>query len=104
MKVIRGVNVFPTQIETALLSIQGALPHYLLIVDRENNLDVLTVMVEVDEQYFSDEIRKLDDLKKKIGNVIKQAIGVSVRVKLVEPKSIERSEGKAKRVIDNRNL
>lgn len=104
MKVIRGVNVFPTQIETALLSIQGALPHYLLIVDRENNLDVLTVMVEVDEQYFSDEIRKLDDLKKKIGNMIKQAIGVSVRVKLVEPKSIERSEGKAKRVIDNRNL
>ena len=57
-------------------------------------VDVLTVMVEVDEQYFSDEIRKLDDLKKKIGNVIKQAIGVSVRVKLVEPKSIERSEGK----------
>ncbi len=104
MKVIRGVNVFPTQIETALLSIHGALPHYLLIVDRENNLDVLTVMVEVDERYFSDEIRKLDDLKKKIGNVIKQAIGVSVRVKLVEPKTIERSEGKAKRVIDNRKL
>lgn len=104
MKVIRGVNVFPTQIETALLSIHGALPHYLLIVDRENNLDVLTVMVEVDERYFSDEIRKLDDLKKRIGNVIKQAIGVSVRVKLVEPKSIERSEGKAKRVIDNRKL
>lgn len=104
MKVIRGVNVFPTQIETALLSIHGALPHYLLIVDRENNLDVLTVMVEVDERYFFDEIRKLDDLKKRIGNVIKQAIGVSVRVKLVEPKSIERSEGKAKRVIDNRKL
>ena len=104
MKVIRGVNVFPTQIETALLSIDEALPHYLLIVDRENNLDVLTVMVEVDERYFSDEIRKLDDLKKKIGNVIKQAIGVSVKVKLVEPKSIERSEGKAKRVIDNRKL
>lgn len=104
MKVIRGVNVFPTQIEAALLTIHGALPHYMLIVDRENNLDVLTVMVEVDERYFSDEIRKLDEMKKKIGAVIKQAIGVSVRVKLVEPKSIARSEGKAKRVIDNRGL
>lgn len=104
MKVIRGVNVFPTQIETALLTIDEALPHYLLIVDRENNLDVLTVMVEVDERYFSDEIRALDRLAKKIGDVIKQAIGVSVRVKLVEPKTIERSEGKAKRVIDNRGL
>lgn len=104
MKVIRGVNVFPTQVEAALLTIQGALPHYMLIVDRENNLDVLTVMVEVDERYFSDEIRKLDELKKKIAAVIKQTIGVSVRVKLVEPKTIARSEGKAKRVIDNRGL
>ena len=104
MKVIRGVNVFPTQIEAALLSIHGTLPHYMMIVDRENNLDVLTVMVEVDERYFSDEIRKLDQLKKKMEAVIKQAIGVGVRVRLVEPKTIARSEGKAKRVIDNRNL
>ena len=70
----------------------------------ENNLDVLTVMVEVDEKYFSDEIRKLDGLKNKVGAVLKQALGVSVRVKLVEPKTIQRSEGKAKRVIDNREL
>ena len=105
MKVIRGVNVFPTQVETALLSIgEGVAPHYMLVVDRENNLDVLTVMVEVDEKYFSDEIRKLDELKNKIGAVLKQALGLSVRVKLCEPKSIQRSEGKAKRVIDNRNL
>ena len=105
MKVIRGVNVFPTQVETALLSIGGGVaPHYMLIVDRENNLDVLTVMVEVDEKYFSDEIRKLDALKNKVGAVLKQALGVSVRVKLVEPKTIQRSEGKAKRVIDNREL
>ncbi len=105
MKVIRGVNVFPTQVEAALLSMGGQVaPHYLLIVDRENNLDVLTVMVEVDEKYFSDEIRKLDALKNKVGAVLKQALGVSVRVKLVEPKTIQRSEGKAKRVIDNRNL
>ena len=104
MKVIRGVNVFPTQIEAALLSIHGTLPHYMMIVDRENNLDVLTVMVEVDERYFSDEIRKLDQLKKRMESIIKQAIGVGVRVKLVEPKTIQRSEGKAKRVIDNRKL
>ena len=105
MKVIRGVNVFPTQVETALLSMGGGVaPHYMLIVDRENNLDVLTVMVEVDEKYFSDEIRKLDELKNKVAAVLKQALGVSVRVKLVEPKTIQRSEGKAKRVIDNREL
>ena len=68
MKVIRGVNVFPTQVEAALLSMGGGVaPHYLMIVDRENNLDVLTVMVEVDEKYFSDEIRKLDELKNRVG-------------------------------------
>lgn len=105
MKVIRGVNVFPTQVETALLKMGGEVaPHYMLIVDRENNMDTLTVMVEVDERFFSDEIRQLDALKKKIGAVLKQALGISVIVKLVEPKTIERSEGKAKRVIDRRNL
>lgn len=105
MKVIRGVNVFPTQVETALLSMgDGVSPHYLLIVDRENNMDTLTVMVEVDERFFSDEIKALDRLKNKIAATLKQALGVGVTVKLVEPKTIERSEGKAKRVIDNRNL
>lgn len=105
MKVIRGVNVFPTQVETALLSMGGAVaPHYLMIVDREDNLDVLTVMVEVDESMFSDEIRKLDALRKKIAAVLKQALGISVNVKLAEPKTIQRSEGKAVRVIDNRDL
>ena len=105
MKVIRGVNVFPTQVETALLCMGGAVaPHYLMIVDREDNMDVLTVMVEVDEAVFSDEIRKLDALRNKIANVLKTALGISVRVKLVEPKSIQRSEGKAVRVIDNRKL
>ena len=105
MKVIRGVNVFPTQVETALLSMGGQVaPHYMLIVDRENNLDVLTVMVEVTEEYFSDEIRKMEALRERVGAVLKQALGVAVKVKLVEPKTIERSEGQAKRVIDNRNL
>ena len=72
-----------------------------MIVDREDNLDVLTVMVEVDESVFSDEIRKLDALRNKIAATLKTALGVSVKVKLVEPKSIQRSEGKAVRVIDN---
>ena len=105
MKVIRGVNVFPTQVETVLLKMGGGVaPHYMMIVDRVNNLDVLTVMVEVDERFFSDQIRELDALRKRIADALKQALGVSVIVKLVEPKTIQRSEGKAKRVIDNRNL
>lgn len=105
MKVIRGVNVFPTQVEAVLLKMGGGVaPHYMMIVDRVNNLDVLTVMVEVDEQFFSDQIRELDALRKRIAEALKQALGISVVVKLVEPKTIQRSEGKAKRVIDNRNL
>ena len=105
MKVIRGVNVFPTQIETVLLSMGGDISnHYQMIVDRENNADRLTVMVEVCDSVFSDEIGKLDALKQKVAAGLKQALGISVEVKLVEPKTIQRSEGKAKRVIDNRNL
>ena len=105
MKVIRGVNVFPTQVETVLLSMGGDISnHYLMVVDRENNADVLTVMVEVNEGVFSDEIGKLDALKKEVGARLKQALGISVVVKLVEPMTIQRSEGKAKRVIDNRGL
>ena len=105
MKVIRGVNVFPTQVETVLLSMGGDISnHYQMIVDRENNADRLTVMVEVCDSVFSDEIGKLDALKKKVAAGLKQALGISVEVKLVEPKTIQRSEGKAKRVIDNRNL
>lgn len=105
MKVIRGVNVFPTQVEAALLSLgEEVAPHYMMIVDRVNNSDVLTVMVEVNEKFFSDEIRALEGLKNKVANVLKQALGIAVVVKLVEPKTIARSEGKAKRVIDNRNL
>jgi phenylacetate-CoA ligase len=104
MLIIRGVNVFPSQIETVLLEMSETKPHYLLIVDRVNNLDVLEVWVEVDGQFFSDEIKKLEDLKKKIQHNIESALGLSATVKLVEPKTIERSEGKAKRVIDKRKL
>ena len=104
MLVIRGVNVFPSQIEAALMEMGETSPHYLMIVDRVNNLDNLEVWVEVDEAFFSDEIRKLEDLTKKIAHTLQQALGLAVKVKLVEPKTIERSEGKAKRVIDKRNL
>jgi phenylacetate-CoA ligase len=102
MLIIRGVNVFPSQIESILVRVEGVEPHYLLIVDREENLDTLEVQVEVGEELFSDEIKVLQSLSKRIEKEIKENLGVTSRVKLVEPKTIQRSEGKAKRVIDNR--
>lgn len=104
MLIIRGVNVFPSQVEAALLEIGETSPHYMLIVDRINNLDVLEVQVEVEERFFSDEIKELEKLTQKITHVLQSALGLSVKVKLVEPKTIQRSEGKAKRVIDKRIL
>lgn len=104
MLIIRGVNVFPSQIESVLLEMSETAPHYLLIVEREGNLDTLKLMVEVQEQFFSDEIRQLEALRKKITHKIQSTLGISVDVKLVEPKTIERTAGKAKRVIDNRKL
>jgi len=102
MLIIRGVNVFPSQIESVLFNIEGVEPHYQLIVEREGNLDTLEVQVEVNEQTFSDEIKILQELAGKIKKDIKDLLGVTCKVRLVEPKSITRSEGKAKRVIDNR--
>lgn len=104
MLIIRGVNVFPSQIEAALLEMGGTTPHYLMIVDRVNNLDTLEVQVEVEEHFFSDEIRELENLTRKIEHIIQQAIGLAVKVKLVEPKSLERSMGKSVHVIDRRKL
>ncbi len=104
MLIIRGVNVFPSQIETALLEVSETTPNYLIIVDRVDHQDTLEVRVEVDEKCFSDDMASLDQLTKKIASVLKQALGLAVKVKLVEPKTIERSEGKAKRVIDKRQL
>jgi len=103
MLIIRGVNVFPSQIESILMGVEGVEPHYVLIVDRKDNLDTLEVQVEVGENIFSDEIKHLQALSSKIEKQIKEMLGVTCRVRLVEPKSITRSEGKAKRVIDNRN-
>lgn len=104
MLIIRGVNVFPSQIEAALLEMGETTPHYMMVVDRVNNLDTLEVQVEVEERFFSDEIKELEKLTKKIATVIQHAIGLAVKVKLVEPKSIERSMGKAVHVIDKRKL
>ncbi len=104
MLIIRGVNVFPSQIESVLMETEGVEPHYQLVVDRQENLDMLTVMVEVGEQAFSDTIKPLQDLESKISKNIKETIGVTARVKLVEPKTIARSQGKAVRVIDNRKI
>ena len=104
MLIIRGVNVFPSQVESVLLEMSETEPHYLLIVEREGNLDILKLMVEVQEQFFSDEVRELEALRKKITHNIQSTLGISVDVKLVEPKTIERTAGKAKRVIDNRKI
>jgi len=102
MLIIRGVNVFPSQIESVLFNVDGVEPHYQLIVDRDGNLDTLEVQVEVNEQTFSDEIKVLQGLSNKIRKDIKDLLGVTCKIRLVEPKTITRSEGKAKRVIDNR--
>ena len=104
MLIIRGVNVFPSQVESVLLGLGETSPHYQLIVDRVDNLDHLTVLVEMTESMFSDEVRRLEDLEHKIEAELASALSVSARVRLVSPKAIERSEGKAKRVIDKRNI
>lgn len=104
MLIIRGVNVFPSQIESVLVRIAEVEPHYQLLVEREGTLDNLTVMVEISERLFSDEVKSLQGLERKIAHDIKETLGVSAKIKLVEPKTIQRSEGKAVRVIDNRKI
>jgi len=102
MLIIRGVNVFPSQIESILMQVEGVEPHYEIVVDRKGTLDEIELRVEVTEALFSDEIRKLEAVQKKIQDEIESVIGISIKVTLVEPKTIERSEGKAKRVKDLR--
>jgi len=105
MIIVRGINVFPSQIEHVLLGIEGTKPHYQLVVDRKaGKLDELEILVEVEEKIFSDEIKQLRILEEKITNEIESVLGVFVKVKLVEPKTLERIEGKAKRVVDKRVL
>lgn len=104
MIIVRGVNVFPTQVESVLLEVGETEPHYQLVVTREGSLDMLEVQVEVSERMFSDKIKRLEELEKKIHHQIDSILGLSAKVRLVEPKSIPRSEGKAKRVVDKREL
>jgi len=104
MIIVRGVNVFPTQVESVLLEIGETEPHYQLVVTRVNNLDMLEIQVEVSESMFSDKIKRLEELEKRIFNRIDSVLGISAKIRLVEPKTIPRSEGKAKRVIDNRQI
>ncbi|MEW6552972.1 MAG: phenylacetate--CoA ligase [Actinomycetota bacterium] len=104
MLIIRGVNVFPSQVEMVLMQVPGLSPHYQLVVDRVDNLDVLEVQVEVSPEVFSDEIKQLEVLEKRIRDEVQSYLGVGVRVRLMEPRSIQRSEGKAVRVIDNRKI
>ena len=104
MFIIRGVNVFPSQVETALLRVEGTLPHYQIILTRDKGLDQMEVKVEVTPEVFSDEIRKLESLQHQLESQIENILGLRVKATLVQPRSIPRSEGKAKRVTDNRNI
>jgi phenylacetate-CoA ligase len=103
MFIIRGVNVYPSQVEAALLAVEGTLPHYQIILTRDQGLDQITVEVEVTAEVFSDKIRALEDVRARLAHAIEHILGIRVGLRLVEPRSIERSQGKAKRVIDRRN-
>ncbi|MCL2488729.1 MAG: phenylacetate--CoA ligase, partial [Oscillospiraceae bacterium] len=103
MLIIRGVNVFPSQIEAALLSVGEVQPHYQIVVDRVNNADTLTVEIEISDAMFSDSVKGIEEFEKRAGGQLNSVLGIGARIRLVEPKSIPRSEGKAKRVIDRRN-
>jgi len=102
MLIVRGVNLYPSQIESVLLDIEGVQPHYLLVLTRDGALDNLEVRVEVQPEVFSDEIKVMEGLQRRIHDKIKQLLGLSAKITLVEPGAIERSAGKAKRVLDQR--
>ena len=104
MLIIRGVNVFPSQVESVLVGITDIEPHYLLVVDRKNNLDTLEISVEMSDNLFSDEVKKIEEVRSSIKNEVQSLLGLTATIKLVEPKTIERSTGKAKRVLDKRKL
>lgn len=104
MLIIRGINVFPSQVESVILSHEEFEPYFMIVVDRVNNLDTMEVHVEVKDGYYSDDINQMIALKKKLSSKLKSVLSISADIKLVEPNSLERFEGKAKRVIDNRKL
>lgn len=104
MFIIRGVNVFPSQVESALLEVEQTLPHYQIVLSRQKGLDQMEVQVEVTSDVFSDKIRMLESLQSRIADAVEHTLGIRVKVSLVEPHTIERSQGKARRIIDQRNL
>ena len=104
MFIIRGVNVFPSQVEAALLRVEGTLPHYQIVLTREKGLDEMEVQVEVTQAVFSDKVRALEELHKRLEAAIDSVVGIRAKVTLVEPRTLARSEGKAKRVIDQRKI
>lgn len=104
MIIVRGVNVFPSQIETALLSVKGTLPHYQIVLTREHGLDEIEVQVEVTAEIFGDRVGTLETVRHEISHALANMLGVRAKVSLVEPRTIERSQGKAKRVVDKRDL
>jgi phenylacetate-CoA ligase len=106
MLIVRGVNVFPSQIESVLLDVEGVEPHYLIVVDRQHQFksDELEVWIEVSEEVFSDEVKKMEELEQRLRSEMDSVLGISARIKLVEPRTIARTEGKAKRVVDRSEL
>ncbi len=104
MLIIRGVNVFPSQVESAITGIPGIAPRYLLIVDRVHNLDTLEVQVELLPELVSDEVRKIEALQDRVKRAIEQVLGLGVNLRLMPPNSIERSQGKTQHTIDKRKL
>lgn len=104
MLIIRGVNVFPSQVEAALLGVDEVSPHYMMIIDRVNNLDTLEIQLEVNEKYYSDEVKGVEKLTKKLSTIITQALGISAKITLMGPGALKRSEGKAVHVTDKRKL
>jgi len=104
MFIIRGVNVYPSQVEAALLKVEGTLPHYQIILTREKGLDNMEVQLEVTPEVFSDTIGALEKVRRTLAHAIEQTLGIRVTLSLVQPHTIERSQGKAKRVIDKRKM
>jgi phenylacetate-CoA ligase len=104
MFIIRGVNVFPSQVEAALLKVEGTMPHYQIVLTRDKGLDNMEVQVEVTPEVFSDKVGALEEVRRELGHAIEQVLGIRVRLTLVQPHTIQRSEGKAKRVIDQRKM
>lgn len=104
MLIIRGVNVFPSQIESVLTEVGEATPHYMLLVDRVGVLDTLEIQVEISDKFFTDDVKGMERVERKIQQKVDSILGISAKIRLVEPGSIQRSEGKAKHVIDKRNI